>query len=146
MKFNWGYKIAAFYIVFVAGIMYMVVRASQQNIDLVTPDYYAQELKYQDRIDESNRAAALSEQVQFSVEHHVLTIRFPSQFDGKTITGNVLLYCPANKDNDINRTISISNNTMNMTIPEKNTGMHELQVSWEVDGVKYYFSKSLLIQ
>jgi hypothetical protein len=126
--------------------MYLVVRASQQNIDLVTPDYYAQELKYQDRIDESNRAASLSEQLQFSVEHHVLTIKFPSEFAGKTITGNVLLYCPSNKENDISRTITVANNTMNITIPEKNSGAHELQVSWEVDGVKYYFGKSLFIQ
>ncbi|HLO82515.1 MAG TPA: FixH family protein [Chitinophagaceae bacterium] len=146
MKFNWGYKIAAVYIVFVVGMMYLVVRASQQNIDLVTPDYYAQELKYQDRIDESNRAASLSEQLQFSVEHNVLTIKFPSEFAGKSITGNVLVYCPSNKENDISRTIAVANNTMNITIPEKNTGAHELQVSWEVDGVKYYFGKSLFIQ
>jgi hypothetical protein len=146
MKFNWGYKIAAVYLVFVAGILYLVVQSSRQNIDLVTPDYYAQELKYQDRIDESQRAASLSEQLQFSVQHDVLTIRFPSQFSGKTITGNILIYCPSNKENDINRSITVSGNAMNITIPEKNTGMHELQVSWEVDGVKYFFGKSFFIQ
>jgi hypothetical protein len=146
MKFNWGYKIAAVYLVFVAGIMYLVVQSSRQQVDLVTPDYYAQELKYQDRIDESQRADALSEQLQFSVENSVLSIKFPSEFAGKSITGTVLLYCPANKENDISRSITVSDGRMNITLPEKNKGSHELQVSWEVEGVKYYFGKSLFIQ
>ena len=146
MKFNWGYKIAAVYLVFVAGIMYLVVQSSRQQVDLVTPDYYAQELKYQDRIDESHRADALSEQLQFSIENNVLSIKFPSEFAGKSITGSVLLYCPANKDNDISRSITVSEGSMNITIPEKNKGAHELQVAWEVEGVKYYFGKSLFIQ
>jgi hypothetical protein len=146
MKFNWGYKIAAVYLVFVAGIMYLVVQSSRQQVDLVTPDYYAQELKYQDRIDESQRADALSEQLQFSVENSVLSIKFPSEFAGKSITGTVLLYCPANKDNDISRSITVSDGRMNITLPEKNKGAHELQVSWEVGSVKYYFGKSLFIQ
>jgi hypothetical protein len=146
MKFNWGYKIAGVYILFVVGIMYLVVRSSQQNIDLVTPDYYAQELKYQDRIDETQRASALSEPVEFSLEHDVLTISFPEQFSGKEITGSVLVYCPANKENDISRNISVSGNQMKINIPEKNSGMHEVQISWEVEGVKYYFGKSLFIQ
>jgi hypothetical protein len=146
MKFNWGYKIAAVYLVFVAGIMYLVVQSSRQQVDLVTPDYYAQELKYQDRIDESQRAAALSEQLQFSVDNSVLSIKFPTEFAGKSITGNVLLYCPANKDNDISRSITVADGKMNITLPEKNKGAHELQVSWEVEGVKYYFGKTLFIQ
>jgi hypothetical protein len=146
MKFNWGYKIAAVYLVFVAGMMYLVVQSSRQQVDLVTPDYYAQELKYQDRIDESQRADALSEQLQYSIDNNVLSIKFPSEFMGKPITGTVLLYCPANKENDISRSITVSDGRMNFTLPEKNKGAHELQVSWEVDGVKYYFGKSVFIQ
>ena len=59
MKFNWGYKITVFYLVFIAGIMYLVIQSSRQKMDLVTTDYYAQELKYQDKIDQSKRAGEL---------------------------------------------------------------------------------------
>ena len=57
---NWGYKILFVYIAFVAGILAMVFGSSSQKVDLVTPDYYAKELKYQDKIDELGRVAALS--------------------------------------------------------------------------------------
>lgn len=146
MKFNWGYKIATMYLLFVAGIMYLVVQASRQQVDLVTPDYYAQELKFQDRIDETKRASELSHPLQVSLEHDVLSIVFPPEFSGKKISGNVLVYCPADKNNDISSSISVTDNRMNISIPEKNTGTHEIQVSWETDGVKYYYSKSIFIQ
>jgi hypothetical protein len=48
---NWGYKIAITFILFGALIIFMVVKSFQQNIDLVTDDYYQEELKYQQQID-----------------------------------------------------------------------------------------------
>jgi hypothetical protein len=145
MKFNWGYKIAAVYITFVVGMMYLVIRSSQQEVDLVTPDYYAQELKYQDRIDELNRAAALSTSVQCSIEQDVITVAFPPEFSEKKITGQVLVYCAADKGNDINSNISVNNGQAKINVPEKNSGMHEVQVSWESEGVKYYSAKTIFI-
>ena len=44
---NWGYKIILVYVLFVAGIVFLVVRSSMENTDLVTSDYYEKELKYQ---------------------------------------------------------------------------------------------------
>ena len=44
---NWGYKILTVYIIFIAGILFLVFKSSNQNQDLVTKDYYEQELKYQ---------------------------------------------------------------------------------------------------
>ncbi len=64
MKFNWGYKIVLVYSVFVAGILYLVVQSSRQQMDLVTDDYYAQEIRYQEKIDQSKRASALSEPIR----------------------------------------------------------------------------------
>lgn len=145
MKFNWGYKIAAFYITFVIGMMYLVIRASQQEVDLVTPDYYAQELKYQDRIDELNRAASLSTTIQCSIEHDVITVVFPPEFTGKKITGQALVYCASNKSNDINSNISVTDGQLKISVPEKNSGIHEVQVSWEAEGLKYYSAKTIFI-
>ena len=61
---SWGYKILSVYIIFVVGIMVMVFKSSMQNTDLVTPDYYEKELKYQQTIDESARTGKLSAKVE----------------------------------------------------------------------------------
>jgi hypothetical protein len=53
MKLSWGYKIMFVYIAFVAGMGFLVFKASSQKFDLVTKDYYDQELKYQQVIDQA---------------------------------------------------------------------------------------------
>lgn len=145
MKFNWGYKITAVYLIFVVGILYLVVQASRQEVDLVTPDYYAQELRYQEKIDQSRRASSLSEPVRYTLEPGALTIRFPKDFEGKEITGDVLLYYPADSKKDILSPIRTEANVMTLPIPDKRSGMHILQVSWQSGGQTYYHEENLFI-
>ncbi len=146
MKINWGHKIAGFYLVFVAGIVYMVVLSSQQKVDLVTADYYNEEIKFQEKIDEKGRASALSAPVQYAVKQGLMTINFPAEFAGKKLTGEVLVYCPADEKKDILRNINVSENVMKITIPENNKGAHTLKVSWQSEGKKYYFEQDFFIQ
>lgn len=146
MKINWGYKIAGFYLVFVSGIMWLVFQSSQQKVDLVTQDYYAQELKYQERIDRTRRAAELSAPIQVLQQGRRVSLQFPAEFSGKKISGDLTLYCPADKDRDVTIPLVTENNAVQFTIPEKNKGLHELQVSWESGGNTYYFSKTLFVE
>ena len=55
---NWGYKILLVYLIFILGILFMVFKSSTQKTDLVTTDYYAKELKYQEKIDEMKQVVA----------------------------------------------------------------------------------------
>ena len=54
---NWGYKILLVFAVFVAGILFLVYKSSNQKMDLVTTDYYEKELKYQQKIDAMDKVA-----------------------------------------------------------------------------------------
>ena len=84
---NWGYKILFGYVIFIAGILFMVLKSSTQKIDLVTADYYAKELKYQEKIDEGNRVSALSEEIRYQIKDKEIAIYFPKDFAEKKITG-----------------------------------------------------------
>ena len=77
---NWGYKILIIYSAFVLGIVFMVYKSTQQNIDLVTTDYYAKELVYQDRIDEAKRTSLLSAPVTIVEKNRQLEVTFPKEF------------------------------------------------------------------
>jgi len=145
MKWNWGYGITGVYLVFVAGILYMVWRTTQEKVDLVTSDYYAQEIKYQDKIDASKRAAALSSPLRYQLKGQTLTIEFPKEFDGKDLTGDVLVYYPADSRKDVTVPVKTTGNTMQLTLDVKNTGMHILQVNWQDGKTAYYFEENLFI-
>jgi hypothetical protein len=146
MKLNWGHKILGFYLLFVAAIVYMVVLSSRQKVDLVTADYYNEEIRYQERIDESGRASALSAPIRYNIGQGLLTIQFPKEFEGKKITGEIILYCPSDDKKDIRRNIEASGNMMKVTIPEVNKGAHTLKVKWKSDGPLYYFEENVFIQ
>ncbi|MBL0070976.1 MAG: FixH family protein [Bacteroidetes bacterium] len=60
MKISWGYRVMFLYIGFAGLIIYFVTRSINEKVDLVTPDYYAQELKFQDKIESINRNNELS--------------------------------------------------------------------------------------
>ena len=145
MKFNWGYKIVLVYCVFVAGILYLVIQSSRQQMDLVTDDYYAQEIKYQEKIDQSKRASALSEPIRYQITEAGIEVIFPKEFGGKKIIGNALLYYPANEKKDVSASINTTQGQMLISIPDKRSGMHILKINWEVEGVSYYFEETVFL-
>jgi len=142
-KLNWGWGITGVYLVFVTGILYMVWRTTQERQDLVAEDYYAQELKYQDKIDASKRAAALSSPVSFDLKGQVLHLAFPKEFESKTITGDVLVYYPADSRKDVKVPVKLVNNVMDVTMKEGSPGMHILQFSWQEGNTTYYQESNL---
>lgn len=142
---NWGTKILIVYVAFVLGIVFMVVKSSMQNTDLVTTNYYEKELKYQDKIDEIKRVSALSESLQYVIKGNSLILTFPKDFAGKKLTGEVVLYCPSDEKKDIKQRFSILNEAVQILIPANSKGLYELHLSWMDEGVTYYFEKKIFI-
>ncbi|HMD00495.1 MAG TPA: FixH family protein [Ferruginibacter sp.] len=142
---NWGHKIIIVYVVFIAGMGLLIFRASSNNDDLVTSDYYARELQYQQNLDDMKRTSALSSMPDCSLQQDALLIRFPPDFLGKLISGNALLYCPSNAANDLNKTFELKDEVLSIVVPKNYHGAFELQLNWQSDGKKYYFEKKISI-
>jgi hypothetical protein len=143
MKFSWGHKIAFVYIIFVAGIGFLVLKASSQKFDLVTTDYYDQELKYQQVIDQAANTAKLSTSLLVEKSASELSISFPAEMKNKKKIIDFYLYYPADAKRDFRKSINIEDNEFTQSLPQAMKGKYELKLSWEVDGVKYYFEKKL---
>lgn len=142
---NWGQKIIVVYAVFVAGMIFLAYKSFHQNIELVTDDYYAKELVYQQKIDETKRAASLSAPVKISVVNHELTIDFPKDFAAKNVSGEVTLYCPSDEKKDIRQQFSITDSPVGITVPGNNQGLHYVKISWVAEGVSYYYEQKIII-
>jgi hypothetical protein len=142
---NWGYRILMVYAFFVAGILFLVFKSSSQKMDLVTTDYYEKELKYQQKIDETNRVNALSAPVSCEIKNGQLIILFPNDFAGKNITGEAVLYCPSDEDNDATQKFTINDGALIVPIPSFKKNAYELHLSWQANGLNYYFEKKIFI-
>lgn len=142
---NWGYKILIVYLAFAAGIATMVIKSSSQKIDLVTPDYYAQELKHQQKIDAAKRAEALSSKVSYTINASKLQIMLPTEFESKETTVSLLLYCPADNDKDVKKAFITGNRIVTLELPPYIKGAYELQLSWVAEGNEYYYEEKLFL-
>ena len=143
---NWGYKIILVYAVVVGGILFMVIKSGSQNVDLVRPDYYEEELKYQETIDATQRANALSTKLQLKVVHDTLQVVFPDEMKVSGVKANVWLYCIADVKKDVNKVFSVVNGWLHMPLLAVNKGLHDVKVGWTLNGITYYFEQKLFIQ
>ncbi|TYA92314.1 FixH family protein [Seonamhaeicola marinus] len=146
MKLNWATGIVLAFIGFISFIMYFIVTMNiddKYDHDLVTEDYYAEELAYQNDINKLKNAKQLSENIVYKKTAEGLLIEFPSNIDYKTITGKVFLYRPSNKQLDFESTISLSN--PHLLIPDSRLvgGRWNIKIDWQVNGNSYLFKESL---
>jgi hypothetical protein len=140
MKISWGYKITFVYLAFVTGMLFLVYKANQQKFDLVTEDYYGEELKYQNVIDQKANVAQLSSApvIKHSVDQ--ISVQLPEEFLNKEVKGEVFLYRASDASKDIRKPFTIVGNNINVQLPQPLSGLYELKLSWQANG-KNFFSE-----
>ena len=131
------------YIAFVAGMGFLVFKASSQKFDLVTKDYYDQELKYQQVINQAANSSRLSAPVTIERNKGELKISFPNEMKRKKKLVDFYLYYAADAKKDFRRSFELDENEIVQALPVGMKGMYELKLSWEAEGVKYYFEQKL---
>ena len=146
MKLNWGTGIVIAFGLFMTFILFFVFKVqsnSKYDNELVTENYYQQELKVQGNIDRASNANALVDKVTINKVSEGIQIAFPKDFDYTAITGNVSLYRPSNQKLDAEIKISLSSS--NLLIPKSNLvgGLWDITIEWEYKGVPYRNKQSI---
>lgn len=147
MKLSWGYRVTILYLGFAALIIYFVTRSVNEKVDLVTPDYYAQELKYQDKIESISRTNELTNAMVIDYNEAGLNLMFPSDFKGKKIEGSIHLFRPSDNTKDVSVDIAPDINlTQNVATDALTKGLYRVKVDYTVEGVAYYSEKQIVIR
>lgn len=143
---NWGNKLVVVFIVFAALMATLVYKATQTKFELVSKDYYQDELRYQDKIDGATNA---STQLPLSVfiKDGQVHIKFPMVEKNKEIIGEAWFYCATDAYKDIRVALTVDTNGLE-TIEVKRfiKGSYAVKISYEIAGKKYYAEHQLAIQ
>jgi hypothetical protein len=147
MKINWGTGIVIAFISFIGFILYLVITMStnkKYEHDLVTEEYYKEELQYQNEINKLNNAKNLNTNIVYNKTNEGVVIQFPKDFDAEKITGKMFLYRPSNKQLDFETTISLSKTYL--LIPDKRLvdGRWDIKIDWQYNGKNYLYKKSII--
>ncbi|QNR25557.1 FixH family protein [Croceimicrobium hydrocarbonivorans] len=100
MKFNWGTGLVIVLALFILGMGTAVYKATQARHDLVTTEYYQEELAYQGTIDGKRNARELSGHCQLKVEDQKLILHFPEDLKDQSANLQVLMYFPTDAKKD----------------------------------------------
>ena len=140
--------IIAVIIVFLLAVIGFVIFTGTLSFGLVSENYYADELAYQDQINRIERTNALAQTVtvKFNLANGV-QVSFPALFEPAAVEGSIKLFRPADKSLDRRFPISLNRegvqyiSAANLPVP----GLWKIKIFWQAEGIEYYFEEELVI-
>lgn len=142
---NWGNKLVVVFVVFGAFIGYLVYRAVNTKYDLVSKEYYKDELRYQDKIDRINNASKISH-IKLEQNAEAVTIHLPQEQKGFEVTGDIFFYCITDDRNDYHTALQVdSTNTQVVLKKGLKKGAYTVKINWQLGTEPYYFEEKLMI-
>ncbi|WP_018615355.1 FixH family protein [Segetibacter koreensis] len=143
---TWGNKLILVFIGFAVLMSTLVYKCMKQNFELVSKDYYNDELRYQDKIDGVNNANKLSN-VQITQIGDEVSIQLPKELNGLATTGKAWFYCATNASND--RKIPVEVNDEGVMVIDKTKlakANYQVKLSWQTGSDKFYNEQKLEVK
>lgn len=144
MKINWGTSIVLAIMSFMTFILYLVITMTTNQEfthDLVTEEYYKQELTFQDQLDRETNSKNLTTNIAVEKVEEGMLVSFPADLELSDIKGSIFMYRPSNKEQDF--TIPVELLAHEILIPGKHleSGRWNIEISWTYGKESYYFKK-----
>lgn len=138
---NWGNGIVLVFVVFIVGMVTMVtICMKQDDIHLVTENYYAEEIKYQEHIDRvSNAKATKGKVMHFDAKAGTVQVELPVG-----ASGVLHLFRPS--DARLDRKINVEMKNMEAKIfplSGMEPGYWKMKMEWEANGMSFYEEKEI---
>lgn len=147
MKINWGTGIVIGMVAFMAFIMFMVITMmtdKEYDHDMVTENYYAKDLVYQNEIDAEKKANSLTSKIKIEKTSKGLQFYFPEELQGNKVSGTIQMYRPSNEKLDFQIPLQIENSTMLIEDSKLVGGSWKVTIAWEMEGEQYIFKKAIV--
>ncbi|MDO5614656.1 MAG: FixH family protein [Cruoricaptor ignavus] len=146
-KFTWGHGIVialASFMIFILSMIFFFTK-SWQNAELVSNNYYEEELNYQEVIDAKNNADALTAKPTFVQNSAGITITFPEEIVIDKNTVNFHLYRTDDAKLDVDKDLSLSADR-SINIPDKVLfpGSYTLKIRWYTNDKPYQIDYDVL--
>lgn len=144
----WPLAIILTFVLFISGTIGLVVMASTQRVDLVSKNYYEQELKFQAQIDRSEHARHLSApaKVAYDRSRRRITLTLPPEHAAHPVTGQIQLYRPSEADLDRQLRLQTDDHgSQSLDASHLKPGLWKIRLSWSVADEGFFSDQQLVI-
>lgn len=146
IKFDWGKGILYTIVIFLVVVIGTVLFTFTVDVNLVSDDYYEKEIKYQDQIDKIERTKNLPRNINVNTNESKIVLNYPKLFPPESISGEIHLYRPADKNSDIAfNVLPDSTHSQLLTTEFLQKGMWKIKINWQVEGVEYFTEKIIMV-
>jgi nitrogen fixation protein FixH len=146
IKINWGTRIVLLYLGFVALIVTLVYCSMHEDFDLVTQDYYGEEIRYQEVIDAGKNQAALSAPVRLEQQGRTVKFSFPPEIQGSAVKGTAQFYSAVNAKWDKTLDLNVDKALATVSIEGLKPGSYAVKIKWTCNDKPYYQETQMKIQ
>ena len=139
---NWGKGIVLAFIGFAGFIGYMVSRAFQEDFDLVTEDYCAREIKYEQKLVKLANTKSKGATVVISQDaEHILF-----EFDAQVTTGTIEFYHPSREIFDKEYEVAPKEGKQHILKSDLVPGHYRVNIDWEKEGEHFLQESKIFIR
>ncbi len=141
----WPWAITGVFLVFCSFIVIFAIFAKSYKVELVAPNYYEKEIKYQETIDQENQYISWNNKfkIQQNVGELILQLENPiSDF----IIGDVVFYKPNNKSSDRTYPIVLDEaGKMSISKSDLEKGNAQIEIDFEYEGKLMRYATTIQI-
>lgn len=146
MKFSWGNRILVVILLFIGGMGYLVYQSLNTNYELVSEEYYNDELAYQKVIDASKNSGALSSTVLVSTVNDALSFQLPSEMKTTPVKGSIYFYCANAAAKDRKFELAVDGDARQTILKSAlPLGTYTVKIQWEAGGKSYYSEQNITL-
>jgi hypothetical protein len=144
----WPVAIIVTFALFFAGTVGLVVMACSHKVELVSADYYEQELKFQGRIDrvERTRSAPAQATVTYDAGDKCIIVSLSADQVGHEVSGRIELYRPSAADLD--RAVKLdpdTNGVQRLDATGLAPGLWRVRITWTSEKQNYYLDQKVVL-
>lgn len=142
----WPFGIVLAFVIFFVGMASVVVIASTHRENLVTKNYYEDELKFQSRIDDSARAQKSGATISFDAANRRVVIALPVAQLTNKFSGTIQLYRPSAPELDRELALELnSDGTQTLNLSKLAPGAWQIRIRWSADGENYFLEQKITV-
>lgn len=145
----WPYAIIAAFVLFAGFIGYMVRQAMRTSVDLVSQDYYAQELRHQQRMNAVARTAALpagAVTIRFDAAARTVALQLPAAVAGRQSGGQVQFFRPSDQALDFSVPLRPdAQGRQRLSTARLKPGYWRVRLDFEAEGQAYFVEQSIVV-
>ena len=143
---NWGHGLAIALGCFIIFILFLILifPMGKQNAEMISNNYYEEELKYQDVIDAKNNAAKLEKTPTYKATSEGILISFPDNIKVDKDIANFVLFRTEDSNLDVKKEVTLQHNLF--LIPKKviSKGSYTLKLKWTENKKPYQVDYDIL--